>query len=157
MQIQIGWLLQKPTDLDLYSLQRQDISGFSMTRVPPWQILTNPKGCITATFKALITIAADNILKYFFYYFQENKSLQLTLKAPITTAADDILIFFLFFRENKSWLFMWIVCWQTIHMKSQDLFSLKKKRKLELVFVKHYAPNCLTLTLLDSNIACPWR
>ena len=24
--------------------------------------------------------------------------------------------------------------------------------KLELVFVKHYAPNCLTLTLLDSNI-----
>ena len=29
--------------------------------------------------------------------------------------------------------------------------------KLELVFVKHYAPNCLTLTLLDSNTACPWR
>ena len=29
--------------------------------------------------------------------------------------------------------------------------------QLELVFVKHYAPNCLTLTLLDSNTACPWR
>ena len=27
--------------------------------------------------------------------------------------------------------------------------------KLELVFVKHYAPNCLTLTLLDSNTAYP--
>ena len=27
--------------------------------------------------------------------------------------------------------------------------------KLELVFVKHYATNCLTLTLLDSNTACP--
>ena len=25
--------------------------------------------------------------------------------------------------------------------------------KLELVFVKHYAPNCLTLTLFDSNTA----
>ena len=33
MQIQIGWLLQKPTDLDLHCLQRQDISRFSRTRV----------------------------------------------------------------------------------------------------------------------------
>ena len=27
MQIQISWLLQKPTDLDLHCLQKQDISG----------------------------------------------------------------------------------------------------------------------------------
>ena len=33
MQIQISWLLQKPTDLDLHCLQRQDLSGFSRTRV----------------------------------------------------------------------------------------------------------------------------
>ena len=33
MQIQISWLLQKPTDLDLHCLQRQSISGFSRTRV----------------------------------------------------------------------------------------------------------------------------
>ena len=33
VQIQISWLLQKPTDLDLDCLQRQGISGFSMTRV----------------------------------------------------------------------------------------------------------------------------
>ena len=33
MQIQISWLLQKPTDLDLHSLQRQGISGFSRTRI----------------------------------------------------------------------------------------------------------------------------
>ena len=33
MQIQISWLLQKPTDLDLHYLQRQGISGFSRTRV----------------------------------------------------------------------------------------------------------------------------
>ena len=32
VQIQISWL-QKPTDLDLHCLQRQDISGFSRTRV----------------------------------------------------------------------------------------------------------------------------
>ena len=33
MQIQISWLLQKPTDLDLHCLQRQGISGFSRTKV----------------------------------------------------------------------------------------------------------------------------
>ena len=33
MQIQISWLLQKPTDLDLHCLQWQGISGFSRTRV----------------------------------------------------------------------------------------------------------------------------
>ena len=33
MQIQISWLLQKPTDLDLHCLQRQGTSKFSRTRV----------------------------------------------------------------------------------------------------------------------------
>ena len=33
VQIQNSWLLQKPTDLDLHSLQGQGISGFSRTRV----------------------------------------------------------------------------------------------------------------------------
>ena len=33
VQIQISWLLQKPTNLDLHCLQRQGISRFSRTRV----------------------------------------------------------------------------------------------------------------------------
>ena len=33
VQIQISWLLQKPTDLDLHCLQRQGMSWFSRTRV----------------------------------------------------------------------------------------------------------------------------
>ena len=33
VQIQIGWLLQKPADLDLHCLQRQGISGFIRSRV----------------------------------------------------------------------------------------------------------------------------
>ena len=33
VQIQVSWLLQKSTDLDLHCLQRQGISGFSRTRV----------------------------------------------------------------------------------------------------------------------------
>ena len=33
VHIQISWLLQKPTDLDLHCLRRHDISGFSRTSV----------------------------------------------------------------------------------------------------------------------------
>ena len=33
VQIQISWLLKKPTDFDIHCFQRQGISGFSMTRV----------------------------------------------------------------------------------------------------------------------------
>ena len=33
VQIQISWLPQNPTDLDLHCLQRQCISGFSRTQV----------------------------------------------------------------------------------------------------------------------------
>ena len=38
---------------------------------------------------------------------------------------------------------------------SRDANNLKESisEELELVFVKHYAPNCLTLTLFDSNTA----
>ena len=36
---------------------------------------------------------------------------ELTLKAPIMTAADNIhKYFFIFFRENKTWYFMWLLC-----------------------------------------------
>ena len=39
--------------------------------------------------------------------------------------------------------------WGLINFNSKTLTL----RQLELVFVKHYAPNCLTLTLFDSNTA----
>ena len=55
----------------------------------------------------------------------------LTLKAPVTTAADDNFIY-LFFSEKTN---LDISCEssakQTIHMKCQDLFSLKIKTKKE--------------------------
>ena len=37
--------------------------------------------------------------------------------------------------------------------KKENNKKKQKQKKLELVFVKHYAPNCLTLTLFDSNTA----
>ena len=54
----------------------------------------------------------------------------LILKAPITTAADDNIFYFFYFSEKTS---LDISCessaWQMIHMKCQDLFSLKNKKK----------------------------
>ena len=54
MQIQISWLLQKPTDLtdlDLHCLQMQGISRISRTRVKHWDAMTSyhicPKKSIT--------------------------------------------------------------------------------------------------------------
>ena len=38
-------------------------------------------------------------------------------------------------------------------VSSQLAFLFRRRGELELVFVKHSAPNCLTLTLLDSNTA----
>ena len=54
----------------------------------------------------------------------------LTLKVPITTTADDNFDFFFYFQMKTS---LDISCEssakQTIHMKYQDLFSLKNKKK----------------------------
>ena len=55
----------------------------------------------------------------------------LTLKVPITTAADDNFFFFFFFYFSEK-TSLEISCesstWQMIHMKCQNLFSLKKKK-----------------------------
>ena len=42
VQIQISWLLQKPTDLDLHCLQRQGIFGFIRTKVRTLWVLCKP-------------------------------------------------------------------------------------------------------------------
>ena len=60
--------------------------------------------------------------------------LYLTLKAPITTAADDnyfyIYIYIFYFLEKTNFNISYeSSAWQTVHMKCQDLFSLKKKKK----------------------------
>ena len=64
---------------------------------------------------------------------------------------------FLLYSENRLWHFMQIIyilgkMKKSSYEISRLIFS-EKNNKLELVFVKHYAPNCLTLTLFDSNTA----
>ena len=65
-------------------------------------------------------------------------ALFLTLKAPFTTAADDSFFFiyfylfiylFFFFRETSLDILCESSAWQMIHMKCQDLFSLKNKKE----------------------------
>ena len=57
VQIQISWLLQKPSDLDLHCLQRQGISGFSRTRVNRLANSVDPDEMSRLTW--LFTISTD--------------------------------------------------------------------------------------------------
>ena len=54
----------------------------------------------------------------------------LTLKTPITTAADNILkyFYFNFSKETSLDISCESTAKQTIHMKYQEFFSLKKKK-----------------------------
>ena len=82
------------------------------------------------------------IFRISYFLLHENTASHLTLKAPITTAVDDnfFILFFFYYSEKAS---LEISCelsaWQMIHMKCQDLFSLKiKKNLLNVICYKFY-------------------
>ena len=54
-------------------------------------------------------------------------TLPLTLKAPVTTVADDILTLFYFSMKTHLDISYELCAKQMIHMKFQDLFSMKNK------------------------------
>ena len=108
VQIQISWL-QKPTDLDLHYLQKQDISGFSKTRVniPTWSphdweivdatlnLSSNKQDFLSVKMISFCKI----VINYFYFY-----SFTVTFTSLWTYSADNrLMIFFLFFPENKIW------------------------------------------------------
>ena len=74
--------------------------------------------------------------KWFFSGFKT-----ITLKGPFTTAADDNFFFFFFYFTEKTSLD--ISCessaWQMIHMKCQDLFSLKNEKKFWMSSAANFA------------------
>ena len=53
VQIQISWLLQKPNDLDLQCLQRQDIPKFSRSRANYWDKQVNSENLCPRPIKNL--------------------------------------------------------------------------------------------------------
>ena len=69
VQIQICWLLQKPTDLDLHCLQRQGISGLSRTRVKVnyWKDTSVQISTVTVLILRVSTV--QGILLFFFFFF----------------------------------------------------------------------------------------
>ena len=78
VQIQISWLLQKPNDLDLHCLQKQGISGFSRTRVVPYNLppvdflLTVPRRFFCCSFPCLCVgcfICGVFLFVFFFFLF----------------------------------------------------------------------------------------
>ena len=83
MQIQISWLLQKPTDLDLHCLQKQGISSLSRTRAK-YQgpvVQTSMKLLANVTLKFLswnmantLIFFAAKILVAFAYFCSKNIS-----------------------------------------------------------------------------------
>ena len=112
MQIQISWLLQKPTDLDLHCLQRQGISGFSRTRV--------------------------NTIYQFIKHVLDKKCLFLRKVEPLTfttllgNSADDTLMIFLLFCQITTRLGFDILC-KLSRMKYKILFSGKNKKNITSV------------------------
>ena len=65
MQVQISWLLKKPTDLDLHCLQRQDISRINRTRVNVIVIQQSFELCKTVTVSKNSSL---NMIKRSLYY-----------------------------------------------------------------------------------------
>ena len=119
VQIQISWLLQKPTDLDLHCLHRQGISWFSRTRVKLWVLIRSASVSTTMYVfcgeikkkKCYVDIQpfylkwwtthyifSSGVTKDFFFCLEKGKHIYylepLTLKAPITT----IVVCFVFCR-----------------------------------------------------------
>ena len=55
----------------------------------------------------------------------------LPYKCHLKFVADDSFKFCLFLKgQSQVWHLMWIVCWQTIRMRCQTLYSLKVKQNI---------------------------
>ena len=120
--------LIEPAHLNLCCLQKPIIITCGSERVKQTvkvlfslgNTLANLGLCCSYTFYLITKFTLDHI-----------QYLQTTLKAPVTTAADDNSFIFFFYISEKTSLD--ISCessaQQTIHMKFQDLFSLKNQKK----------------------------
>ena len=83
-QIQISWLFQKPTDLDLHCLQRQGISGFSTTKVNV--LISNMKNIHTnKLWQSLINIPEFHYQTVSTFCWTEHNELSLSYQPQLHT------------------------------------------------------------------------
>ena len=122
MQIQISWLLQKPTDLDLHCLQRQGISWFSRTSVrdyaihQPSKIRTYPickgraylgsAGPVLEIMQHIVQLRKDNNHRFGTWTFPE-KFCKILFRSPCIFSACDFCCWVLFWRPFMFASFPW--------------------------------------------------
>ena len=101
------------------------------------------------------------LLPYFFKDFSNRSMFMMASYKSMTFNFSIRTNLQLWFRRKVHFLWLSSFMFQLYHkyMSQYDLLigsRVKNKNKLELVFVKHYAPrHCPTLTLVDSNTARP--
>ena len=111
MQIQISWLLKKPTDLDLHCLQRQGISGFSRTWVKAFLEFKSPTEILKPASKCLIlsmlgktfqqTRFEISIFSFFFFFFQKiGFNISCKFMRQFTFKVKSYFLEKLFFKKN---------------------------------------------------------
>ena len=104
VQIQISWLLQKPTDLDQHCLQRQGISGFSRTRVNLLKTKSQQNRTNVLMLKCLDT---DLCIMW---------TVKIWTKMHILACQ----VVLLFFFENMLWQFVWMISWLIKHCNNSS-------------------------------------
>ena len=111
VQIQISWLLQKPTDLDLYCLQRQGISRFSRIRDNYLKMCLKYAGCMTwqavlVQISLLLQISNLN-LHCLFRHVCLNIKINMASKKFCFTVhliqLDHFFVFFFFLKKLEKW------------------------------------------------------
>ena len=107
MQIQISWLLQKPTDLDLHCLLRQGMSCSArkaLIYLFVWKYHEQPRVTLTGPVSSFVMcmLTITTLLAYW--------------------AEDKLMIFFLFSPENRIRHFMQIVSKDTLHKMLNPVF-----------------------------------
>ena len=152
MQIQISWLLQKPTDLDLHCLLNWVYPGSAGQGLKLIQVLFSST---TKIINSNITLSGSIIpdlwepcnITFFIVLFN------LTLTSPWANSADNkLVIFFLFFPYFSQLTGFDISCklspLETICMKYQIQFSGKNKEKIS---------KCCLLKILPRELSVKHR
>ena len=103
MQIQISWLLKKPTDLDLHCLQRQGISGFIRTRVKYFKqhyVCTQIKICLNQIDKVLVFNL--KVLHHVIYFLiSTRKYVQVLITSAFLRHFEHVQTIYIFWEKQK--------------------------------------------------------
>ena len=118
VQIQISWLFQKPTDLDLHCLQRQGISGFKRTKAKKFISYTEKNMGILLSF-----LYGHIQPKMCFFWWYESQGDPRTKNPGMKRVfvAEWVLIF-----GSTFWWFLSLVIWNLLLMQYTNHAYVRK-------------------------------